>query len=381
MDISQHSPGVQKTLLAYGADHGNFRRAHKDSKGFVGEPGAKGGLILERQAREERLENVLSAGATRSKGAGNRPIEEDPDLYRTAFERDLDRIRYASAFRRLSGKCQVFLAPRDDMLRNRMTHAQEVAQVALSIGRASGLSLSLIEAIALGHDCGHGPGGHASEDAFTPFIEGGYDHAIWGADVTLKQLNLTHEVSNGIRNHSWRLPAPTTPEAEVVSWADRIAYVCHDFDDALRAGVLTASDLPAQVRDAAGLKQSGQLGFFISSMIASIEATGFVSMHSSAVEVLDVFRKFNYERIYLRPASQSQAVKVIKLLTQLVEYFSDAPGKIPDIEQLNGSFPRSGSTQAAWHAVEHVSKMTDRYALNLGVELLGWSTSDLPLAA
>lgn len=378
MDISKYSPGVQDTLKAYGANHGDFRRAHKDSNGFVG---PVGGLILSREIREERLENVLSEGATRSFGAGNRPDAEAPDPYRTAFERDLDRIRYASAFRRLSGKCQVFLAPRDDMLRNRMTHAQEVAQVALSIGRALGLSLSLIEAIGLGHDCGHGPGGHASEDAFTPFIEGGYDHAIWGADVTLKPLNLTLEVSNGIRNHSWRLPAPTTPEAEVVSWADRIAYVCHDFDDAQRAGVLALGDLPGLVKDAAGVKQSSQLDFFISSMIASIESTGHVSMHESAVEVLDVFRKFNYERIYLRPASQSQAVKVIHLLTQLVEYYSDAPGKIPELEKLNIALPRSGSAEAAWFAVEHVSKMTDRYALNLGVELLGWRSSDLPLAA
>lgn len=379
MNIEKFAPAVQETLKAYGSDASGSRRAHEASNGYVGP--LKNGKPLLRVQREEELLTVLSPGATRPVGAGKRPAPEEPDIYRLCFERDLDRIKYSTAFRRLSGKCQVFVAPRDDMLRNRMTHAQEVAQVSLSVARATGLCLPLVEAIALGHDCGHGPGGHASEEAFTPFIEGGYDHAVWGADVTLAPLNLTLEVSDGIRNHSWKRPAPLTPEAEVVSWADRIAYVCHDFDDAVRAGVLSPGDLPEDIRQVAGERQSAQLRFFISSMIESIELTGHVSMLPQAAEVLDTFRRFNYERIYLRPASQAQAGKVIRLLTQLVEYYADAPGKIPDIGSGAHPQPQSSSSAAAFLAVEHVSKMTDRYALGLGVEILGWNSSDLPRGA
>ena len=171
-------------------------------------------------------------GATRASGAGNRAIAEEADAYRTCFERDRDRILHGTAFRRLAGKTQVFVFP-DDHQRTRLTHALEVAQVATAIARALGLNVALTEAIALGHDCGHGPGGHASEDAFSPYVDEGYDHAVWGADVVLAPLNLCDETLDGIRNHSWSRPAPATPEGEVVSWADRIAYVCHDFEDAV----------------------------------------------------------------------------------------------------------------------------------------------------
>ena len=138
----------------------------------------------------------------------------------------------------------MFVFP-DDHQRTRLTHALEVAQVATSIARALGLNVALTDAIALGHDCGHGPGGHASEDALSPYVAGGYDHAVWGADVTLTPLNLCIETLDGIRNHSWSRPAPLTPEGEVVSWADRIAYVCHDFEDAVDARIVSPDELPA----------------------------------------------------------------------------------------------------------------------------------------
>ena len=144
----------------------------------------------------------------------------------------------------------------DDHQRTRLTHALEVAQVATSVARALGLNVALTEAIALGHDCGHGPGGHASEDALSPYVAGGYDHAVWGADVTLAPLNLCAETLDGIRNHSWSRPAPATPEGEVVSWADRIAYVCHDFEDAVAAGIVGADMLPAIVAERCGPSRS-----------------------------------------------------------------------------------------------------------------------------
>jgi hypothetical protein len=166
------------------------------------------------------------------------------------------------------------------------THALEVAQVAGGIARATGLNVALAEAIAIGHDCGHGPGGHASEDAFDVFVPGGFDHAPWGANVSLTSLNLCIETLDGIRNHSWSRPAPTTPEGEVVSWADRIAYVCHDFEDAVSAGIVSADDLPAIVRDRCGSRRGQQLGAFITAMVRTIRDTGVIGMDAAHAEAL-----------------------------------------------------------------------------------------------
>jgi len=201
----------------HGFDNDGIRFAHADSWA-----GAGSTHIVDRHERDAREHELLAPLATRSFGAGNRAVAEEEDPFRTCFERDRDRILHASAFRRLAGKTQVFVFPQDHQ-RTRLTHALEVAQVATAVARALGLNVALTEAIALGHDCGHGPGGHASEDALSPFIPEGFDHAVWGADVTLVPLNLCTETLDGIRNHSWSRPAPQTPEGEVVSWADRIA--------------------------------------------------------------------------------------------------------------------------------------------------------------
>src|SRR6185436_15474982 len=193
-----------------------------------------------------------------------------------------------TAFRRLAGKTQVFVFPEDHQ-RTRLTHALEVAQVATSIARACRLNVALTEAIALGHDCGHGPFGHASEDAFTPYLAGGFDHARWGADVVLEPVNLCAETLDGIRNHSWSRPAPATPEGEVVSWADRIAYVCHDFEDAVRAGIVTPAMLPAIVRERCGERRGGQLKTFIDGLVAATLRTGQVSLDDDLAEALAAF--------------------------------------------------------------------------------------------
>src|SRR5947209_12175687 len=238
-------------------------------------PGVATGAVepLSRAEREGAEGILLAPGATRASGAGRRARPEEPDLLRTCFERDRDRIIHSTAFRRLAGKTQVFVFP-DDHQRTRLTHALEVAQVATAVARATRLNVALTEAIALGHDCGHGPGGHASEDALDPFVPGGYDHAVWGADVVLEPLNLCAETLDGIRNHSWSRPAPATPEGEVVSWADRIAYVCHDFEDAVAAGVVAPGMLPAAVRERCGASRRGQIGAFIMAMTAATEVTG-----------------------------------------------------------------------------------------------------------
>ena len=336
----------------------------------VAPPGRPAEHRAEREAREDE---ALAAGATRAVGAGHRRQAEQPDPYRTCFERDLDRIHHSRPFRRLAGKCQVFIAPDDDHLRTRLTHAIEVCQVSVSIARPLGLNVALTAAAATGHDCGHGPAGHASEDALSPFLPGGYHHAVYGADVVLAPLNLCAETLDAIRNHSWNRPAPETPEGEVVAWADRIAYVCHDFEDAVDAGVVTPAELPAEVREVVGGDRRTQLHRFITAAIETVSDTGVVGLRQPEAEALARFRSFNYERIYLRPEASDQAERVQALLRALTEWFIENPGATgADVPAV------AGSTDAAEQAVRYVSGMTDRFALRLAVEHLGWSADRLP---
>ena len=188
----------------------------------------------------------------------------------------------------------------------------------------------MTEAIALGHDCGHGPGGHASEDALDPFVTGGFDHAPWGAWVSLAPLNLCAETVDGIANHSWSRPAPSTPEGEVVSWADRIAYVCHDWEDAVLTGIVAPRQLPGAVaRPVRGAPQRA-LGAFIAGVVSASLRTGQVGMEEEEAEALAAFRACNYERIYLREASLRQGEAVVAVLRALVEHFADRPHLVGD---------------------------------------------------
>ena len=325
--------------------------------------------LVDRASTEEREDATLAAHATRADGAGNRAKPEAADPFRTCFQRDLDRIQHSRPFRRLAGKCQVFLAPGDDHLRTRLTHAIEVAQVAASIARGARLNVALTTAAAMGHDCGHGPAGHASEDALSPFVVGGYHHAVYGADVVLEPLNLCTETLDAIRNHSWNRPTPSTPEGEVVAWADRIAYVCHDFEDAVDAGIVSERDLPAAVRDVVGTARSRQLGAFVSAMLETIAGSGVVALRSPEAEALAAFRAFNYERIYLRPEAAEQARRVVALIRALTEHFAEHP-RTPEMTP--------GSDLAVAEAVRYVSGMTDRFLLDLAVERLGWDVTALP---
>lgn len=349
-------------------------RAHRNSVAAL--ETSDPGLITasSRVAREDQIDGTLAQGATRGEGAGRRARAEEPDTYRTCFERDRDRILHSSSFRRLSGKTQVFVFPEDHM-RTRLTHALEVAQVATSVARAVGLNVALTEAIALGHDCGHGPGGHASEEALDPFVEGGFDHARWGADVSLAPLNLCLETLDGIRNHSWSRPAPLTPEGEVVSWADRVAYVCHDFEDATSARLVRADELPSLVRDRCGASRREQLGAFINAMIATTRATGVIGMDPRHAEVLAAFRAFNYESIYMRDASRLQANRVVGMLRALVEHYAGHPEVLPDEEFTPDAAGTPGAVAAA---VSYVAGMTDRFACRSAVQLLDWPIDQLP---
>jgi dGTPase len=279
----------------------------------------------------------------------------------------------------LAGKTQVFVFPQDHQ-RTRLTHALEVAQVATAIARACRLNVALTEAIALGHDCGHGPGGHASEDALDPFLPGGFDHAPWGAHVSLVGLNLCAQTIDGIANHSWSRPAPSSPEGEVVSWADRVAYVCHDWEDAVLTGIVAPHQLPLAVRDLCGVRRSAQLGAFIQGIVSATLRTGQVGMEEDTAEALSAFRACNYERIYLREASVRQGEAVVSVLRALVEHFSDRPHLITETGGGHSSESDflAGSEDAVRAAVTYVAGMTDRFAFRQAVALLGWDPDKLP---
>ena len=341
---------------------GGFALSH------LGEPIGVTATRVGRLAREE-AEAGLASGATRSSGAGNRAVPEAPDDLRTCFEKDRDRIVHSRAFRRLAGKTQVFVFPADHQ-RTRLTHALEVAQVATAIARATALNVSLTDAIALGHDCGHGPGGHASEAIFASFLREGFHHGPWGADVVLEPLNLCEETLDGIRCHSWSLARPSTPEGAVVSWADRIAYCAHDLEDAVHAGVIAAGDLPEHVRKVAGSTRSEQLDYFVSSLIEGILQSGLVAMPAEAADALGALRAFNYDVIYNRPDSVTQGNSVATVLVALVEHFVDRPHERPG--------EPTSEADDVHEAVRYVNGMTDRYAFDTAVRLLGWDRSQLP---
>lgn len=350
-----------KTMAGHG-DAGTVL-AHRNSSARIERP-----ALLGREAREEREALTLSPGATVACGAGSRAVEEEPDPERTCFERDRDRIVHSTAFRRLAGKTQVVVYPKDHQ-RTRLTHAIEVAQVATSIARLVAANVALADAIALGHDCGHGPGGHASEDAFDHYIEDGYDHGPWGADVVLTSLNLCAETLDGVRNHSWSRPAPSTVEGEIVSWSDRIAYCAHDLEDAVLAGVVDVADLPDQVREVAGTDRRTQLGTFIHAVARHVAEHGQVGMDAETAGALAALRSFNYERIYTRPESRAQSLAVVDVLRGLVDHYVAHPGTLPGLRD---------DEDPVRAAVTYVAGMTDRFAFDTAERLLGWDPSRLP---
>ncbi|MDH3307131.1 MAG: deoxyguanosinetriphosphate triphosphohydrolase [Acidimicrobiia bacterium] len=314
-----------------------------------------------RQERERLEAELLAPAATLVVKTKGRAESEDEDVYRTAFQRDRDRILHSKAFRRLKHKTQVFMNPEGDHYVTRLTHTLQVNQIGRSMAAALGLNEDLTEAICLGHDVGHSPFGHTGEDALSPYVEGEWLHSDQSVRVmtVLEPLNLTWEVLDGVRAHSWKVdPPPSTPEGYLCRFADRIAYLTHDVQDAIRAGVLNYGDLPRKALATFGHEPGAD---WIRTMIGavidgSIEA-GRVAMDEQVLEVMHDLRDFMFERVYLRPESRDQKERAIFVIRQLVDFYVDHPDEIPTSYRIEGA---SIVTQA----IDYVSGMTDRFALS-----------------
>ncbi|MGH2740332.1 MAG: deoxyguanosinetriphosphate triphosphohydrolase [Actinomycetota bacterium] len=330
------------------------------------------GKIRERQESWER--EYLSEWATRSAESKGREREEQPHAIRTAFQRDRDRIVHSKSFRRLKHKTQVFIAPEGDHYRVRLTHTLEVAQIARTIARALLLNEDLAEAVALGHDLGHTPFGHLGEEALAPFLGRPFRHSEQSLRVVdfLERdgggLNLTWEVRDGILNHPWSMPEPSTPEGWVVRLADRIAYVNHDIDDAIRAGVLSEEDVPEDVASVLGHSHGDRIETLVGDIVEQSGNGPEVRMSDPVNAALETLREFMFARVYLRDEAQREHEKAIRVVRELFSYYLEHPDEIPaEYGRAPGDLP----TRVA----DYIAGMTDRYALKTYERLFlpeGW---------
>jgi dGTPase len=327
-----------------------------------------------RHRTEDIERQILSPHAVLAAESKGRERSEPPDALRTCFQRDRDRILHSKAFRRLKHKTQVFLAPEGDHYRVRLTHTLDVSQIARTAARALRLNEDLTEAIALGHDLGHTPFGHLGEQALTPFLGRPFRHSEQSLRVVDhlendgRGLNLTWEVRDGIVNHPWSMPPPSTLEAQVVRFADRIAYLNHDVDDAVRAGVLAIEELPAGALATLGRTHSQRIGTLVADLVDQSMDRPEVGLSPPVFAALDELRDFMFDQVYMRAGADSEHDKAVKLIRDLFGYFIEHPDELPDeYHRAPGDLP----TRVA----DHIAGMTDRYALRTYERLFlpqGW---------
>ena len=324
---------------------------------------------------EHRRLNPLAAFADQSTG---RPRQEEPveDDVRTCFQRDNDRIVHSKAFRRLMHKTQVFLNPEGDHYRTRMTHTLEVTRIAKTVTRALGLNEDLAEAIAMGHDLGHTPFGHAGEAALTecwgrPFRHN--EQSLRVVDILEKDgqgLNLCNEVREGIVGHTGPV-IPKTLEGQIVRRADQIAYVNHDIDDAIRAGILTAEDIPRDIAAILGENQRDRINTLVCDMIFTSREAGSICMTQEIQKALADLRSFMFARVYHNPVAKGEESKARDMLQMLFRFYVDHPEQLPADFQPQLSFDGLGRT-----VCDYIAGMTDNYAIEKFNEIFvpsGWN--------
>ena len=324
---------------------------------------------------EHRRLNPLAAFSDRSTGRPRPEPEREEDV-RTCFQRDTDRIVHSKAFRRLMHKTQVFLNPEGDHYRTRMTHTLEVTRIAKTVTRALGLNEDLAEAIAMGHDLGHTPFGHAGEAALTecwgrPFRHN--EQSLRVVDILEKDgqgLNLCNEVREGIVGHTGPM-IPKTLEGQIVRRADQIAYVNHDIDDAIRAGILTAEDIPRDIAAILGENQRDRINTLVCDMIFTSREAGSICMTQEIQKALADLRSFMFARVYHNPVAKGEESKAKDMLQMLFRFYVDHPEQLPADFQPQLSFDGLGRT-----VCDYIAGMTDNYAIEKFNEIFvpsGWN--------
>lgn len=336
-----------------------------------------------REQLEQLEEQALAPYATRSAQSRGRVRPEPPDPVRTAFQRDRDRVLHSKAFRRLKHKTQVFLDPEEDHYRTRLTHTLEVAQIARTISRALRLNEDLTEAIALAHDLGHPPFGHTGEEVLDEIMQGfgarfrHYEQSLRVVDHIEREgkgLNLTYEVREGIVGHSKGRSDLTAKETErtasleaaVVRIADRIAYLNHDLDDGIRAGLLQPTDLPRHLRECLGDTHSERIARMVMDVVENSYGNPTVQMSEPMLKAMNEMKEFMFEKLYHHPRVQHERSKMGVLIKQLFEYYFDNPQQMPSLFCKSEMPDDLTKAQAV---CDYIAGMTDRYAIQRYIAL------------
>ena len=309
------------------------------------------------EAFEERirtLETQLSPFAVRSYETKGRAVPEEECGVRTPFQRDRDRLVHSKPFRRLKGKTQVFIDPEGDHYRTRMTHTLETTAISRVVARALRLNEDLVEAIGLGHDTGHTPFGHAGEEALDTALQGRFGRRFRHNEQSHRialALNLTHEVCDGILTHTGP-QEPATLEGKIVRLVDRVAYINHDIDDALRYGILRERDLPAAELGVLGRKGSERIDTLVHDIVEASERTGEIRQGDEVGEAMLSLRSFMFEHVYLGPRAQPEHERAHEVVESIFERLVEEPERLPP-----------GDGDLATRLTDYVAGMTDRYAL------------------
>ena len=319
-----------------------------------------------REEQEKREHLIFSPYASFSDESRGRDRDEEPCPMRTIYQRDRDRIIHCKAFRRLKHKTQVFLAPEGDHYRTRLTHTLEVAQIARSIARALNLNEDLTEAIALGHDLGHTPFGHAGERTLNSLCPMGFAHyrqsirVVEFLEKDCQGLNLTWEVRDGILNHRTS-GNPSTLEGKAVRLSDKIAYINHDIDDGIRAGILKESDIPSEYTDVLGNSTKERLNTMISDIIMNSIGKNDLVMSEPVRKAMTELRKFMFESLYLNPTAKSEEAKADKLITELYRYYVANTDKLPDTYKR---FITEFDERPEQVVCDYIAGMSDQYSIS-----------------
>ena len=315
-------------------------------------------ILRDRVWREQNERVTLSNNATFASNSVGRYLDEEPDAFRTCFERDRDRIIHSKTFRRLKHKTQVFINPDGDHFLSRMSHSLNVTQIGRSIAKTLGLNPDLTEAICLGHDVGHSPFGHTGEDVLNDMLDGGWSHSENSVRMlsVIEPLNLTKETINGIEKHPWRYKEPPfSPEGLICRFADRIAYLSHDVEDAIRAGVLKESDIPKSITSVLGSPGKTWINSLISGVFKA-SAGGILQMDDEILKVMHELREFMFDKVYLREETLAQRSEAKNIVESLVIYYEKNPDKLPE------NYVQNQSEIA--NSVDYVAGMTDRFAIS-----------------